>query len=175
MDSELLKLNSNYDIKMEILKATTALVDEVPFDKLAIGAICKAANISRTTFYRFFDDKFAVAQWYANYAFAQGTNEIGVSLPWYEGYYITEVLMTDQVAFSKGLEVARFQRHRQLFAAEAPRKALRDHRRREAPRANRQIAFPGRCGSRNGDASLSPLASGRLPLLDRGNMPVDGE
>ena len=102
MDSELLKLNSNYDIKIEILKATTALVDEVPFDKLTIGAICKAANISRTTFYRYFDDKFAVAQWYANYAFAQGTNEIGVSLPWYEGYYITEVLMTDQVAFSKG-------------------------------------------------------------------------
>lgn len=62
MDSELLKLNSNYDIKMEILKAITALVDEVPFDKLTIGAICKAANISRTTFYRYFDDKFAVAQ-----------------------------------------------------------------------------------------------------------------
>jgi AcrR family transcriptional regulator len=106
MSSPIIEIISNFEIKIGVLNAMTELMAETPFDKLTIGSICKAASMSRTTFYRYFDDKFAVAQWYVRYAFSQGTDEIGRTLPWYEGYYITETLMTDQIDFFKGVSIS---------------------------------------------------------------------
>jgi len=99
MDASQLDIMSNFEIKMGVLNAMTELMKDTPFDKLTIASICQAAHISRTTFYRYFDDKFSVPQWHARYAFMQGTNEIGRTLSWYEGYYITELLMTEQLDF----------------------------------------------------------------------------
>ncbi len=54
------------------MDAADKLVEETPFDKLSVTQICEEAGISRATFYRCFKDKFAIAQWHVELAWAQG-------------------------------------------------------------------------------------------------------
>ena len=96
-------LISNYQTKLLILDAADKLVEETPFDKLSVTQICEEAGISRATFYRCFKDKFAIAQWHVELAWAQGANEIGRTLSWKEGYYITEANIASRNLFYAGV------------------------------------------------------------------------
>ena len=96
-------LISNYQTKLLIMDAADKLVEETPFDKLSVTQICKEAGISRATFYRCFKDKFAIAQWHVELAWAQGANEIGRTLSWKEGYYITEANIASRNLFYAGV------------------------------------------------------------------------
>lgn len=96
-------LISDYQTKMLILDAADKLVSHVPFNKLTVTQICEEAGISRATFYRCFKDKFAVAQWHVELAWSQGANEIGRTLSWQEGYYITEVAIASRNLFYEGV------------------------------------------------------------------------
>ncbi len=96
-------LISNYQTKLLIMDAADKLVEETPFDKLSVTQICEEAGISRATFYRCFKDKFAIAQWHVELAWAQGANEIGRTLSWKEGYYITEANIASRNLFYAGV------------------------------------------------------------------------
>lgn len=96
-------LISNYQTKLLILDAADKLVEETPFDKLSVTQICEEAGISRATFYRCFKDKFAIAQWHVELAWSQGANEIGRTLSWKEGYYITEANIASRNLFYAGV------------------------------------------------------------------------
>ena len=85
------------------MDAADKLVEETPFDKLSVTQICEEAGISRATFYRCFKDKFAIAQWHVELAWAQGANEIGRTLSWKEGYYITEANIASRNLFYAGV------------------------------------------------------------------------
>ena len=91
---------ADFDLKSRIFDALDELVAQKSFDKVSVTEICTAANVSRATFYRHFSDKYSIPQWYMDLAYSQGTNEIGRTLSWREGYYITE---------------ARFAQHRGFF------------------------------------------------------------
>ncbi len=90
--TELTRLDflSNYNNKMEIVYAMNDLMEAIPFDKLTIAEICSQAKISRATFYRYFDNKYSIAQWHCDCVYSKGLNQIGRTLSWYEGYYISE-------------------------------------------------------------------------------------
>lgn len=86
-----LSLVENVDVRHKVVKAMDRLLGETPIDKLTVNAICKEAGMSRSAFYRYFDDKYAVAQWHMRYVHSQGVDEIGRTLTWYEGYYRSEI------------------------------------------------------------------------------------
>lgn len=46
--------------KREILRAFNELMTQRPIDKISVDDICEAADISRSTFYRQFRDKYDV-------------------------------------------------------------------------------------------------------------------
>ena len=96
-------LISNYQTKLLILDAANKLIGETPFDKLSVTQICEEAGVSRATFYRCFKDKFAIAQWHVELAWSHGANEIGRTLSWKEGYYITEAAIASRNLFYAGV------------------------------------------------------------------------
>lgn len=117
-------LISDYQTKILILDAADKLVSHVPFNKLTVTQICEEAGISRATFYRCFKDKFAVAQWHVELAWSQGANEIGRTLSWQEGYYITEVAIASRNLFYEGVAKSNDYNAIDNFAPRSRRKVL---------------------------------------------------
>lgn len=94
-----IEIFSNIEIKMAVVDAMDKLMRDTPIDRLSVSRICDAADISRATFYRYFADKFSVVQWFLKYVMAQGANEIGRTLSFYDGYYATEALVLERYDF----------------------------------------------------------------------------
>jgi len=86
-----LDILSNVDTKVAVVDAMAEIMKTVPFDKVKVVDICAASGVSRTSFYRLFNDKYAVVQWLIRYGYYQGAAQIGRTLSWYEGYYTTEL------------------------------------------------------------------------------------
>lgn len=92
-------LLGDFQTRMVVLDAVGELMQHQPFDKITVTQICAQAGVSRATFYRHFRDKFAVPQWYLDYAHSRGTEQIGRTLSWREGYYLTETLVAEKLEF----------------------------------------------------------------------------
>jgi AcrR family transcriptional regulator len=84
---------------MAAVDAMDELMREYPIDRLSVSRICEKAEISRATFYRYFTDKFGVVQWLHKYIMAQGANEIGRTLSFYEGFYASEAMLMERFHF----------------------------------------------------------------------------
>ena len=91
-----LEVFSNADIKMSVVDAMDELMRTTPIDRLSVSKICEVSGISRATFYRYFTDKFSVVQWLWKFVMAQGANEIGRTLSFYDGYHASEVLILER-------------------------------------------------------------------------------
>lgn len=91
VDSDSLFVQSNIELKLSVLDAMANLLENIPIDKLTVSKICDEAGTSRSAFYRNFDDKYSVALWHIKFAHTQGVDQIGRTLPWYEGYLYTEM------------------------------------------------------------------------------------
>ncbi|MDO4291106.1 MAG: TetR/AcrR family transcriptional regulator [Eggerthellaceae bacterium] len=99
ISSEQLRLEANLDTKLAIVNALDTLMGKTSLDRLGVNHICEAAGVSRATFYRCFRDKFDVVEWFLRFLSAKGTDRIGKTLSWYEGYFISEALIMDNVHF----------------------------------------------------------------------------
>lgn len=75
--------------RLRIVSVMDCLAQETPFDKLTVTAICNEAKISRTTFYRLFDDKFAAPNWFVHLVSRIGHVECGRTLSWHDASVIT--------------------------------------------------------------------------------------
>lgn len=79
----------HYAQRMHILAAADELLDNVSFEDLTVKAICEKANTTRQTFYRYFIDKYEIAQWHFSLIAEEGVFEIGRTTNWQGGYLIT--------------------------------------------------------------------------------------
>ncbi len=80
--------DSNFE-RLRIVSVMDCLAETMPFDKLTVTAICSQAKISRTTFYRLFDDKYAAANWYVHLVSRVGHVECGRTLSWHDASVTT--------------------------------------------------------------------------------------
>lgn len=87
---EKLGILSNVETKLNVVNAMADLMETTPLEKLTVSQICKASGISRSSFYRCFEDKYAVVQWHIQFVHLNGVDQIGRTLSWYEGYFRTE-------------------------------------------------------------------------------------
>ncbi len=81
---------SNVQTKLAVVDAMTELMGTTPLEKLTVKQICDASGISRSSFYRCFEDKYSVAQWHIQFVHLNGVDQIGRTLSWYDGYFRTE-------------------------------------------------------------------------------------
>lgn len=69
--------------------AVDSLARERDFDELRVDEICEAAGISRSAFYRLFEDKYQIATWCQRFSTDAGIREIGRTLDAAEGNFVT--------------------------------------------------------------------------------------
>lgn len=72
--------------RRRIVRGMAGLASQMPLDKLPVIDICTAAGVSRQTFYRCFEDKYAAVMWYFNSLNDQTVHRIGDDLSWEDGY-----------------------------------------------------------------------------------------
>lgn len=75
--------------RFAIIAALDILAGNLPIEKITVSAICEKAQISRTTFYRLFKDKYDAANWFAFYVLEVGNMHTGRFYNWYDGNVIT--------------------------------------------------------------------------------------
>lgn len=79
------KVPENYERKMEVVRAIAELSRDTPLSRLRIESICDCAHISRTTFYRLFENKYDAVDWYHQTLRCGTASDIGRSLTCHEG------------------------------------------------------------------------------------------
>ncbi len=90
---------------LRVVDATAELAQTQPFESLTVSAICKAAGISRTSFYYHFDDKFEIVQWHFDFVAENNLFETGRTLTWTQAHYLN----TYEVLRKKNLYLAAFE------------------------------------------------------------------
>ena len=81
--------SKSFMTKIQIAQAFNTLCESIPYERISVDMIAKAANISRSGFYYHFDDKDAVIQWLSLHCYSAGLNETGRTLTWFEGHLVT--------------------------------------------------------------------------------------
>ena len=69
--------------KIIIFLALEKLLKSKPFEKITVIEIAQAAHISRATFYRHFEDKFDLANWYYRQKAEEVFQDTSQDSPWY--------------------------------------------------------------------------------------------
>ncbi|WP_165047151.1 MULTISPECIES: TetR/AcrR family transcriptional regulator [unclassified Adlercreutzia] len=120
-----LQIYVNAETKLAVVEALAALLEDTDIEKVTVDSLCERANISRSTFYRNFDNKEAVTQWHLQFVHSQSTDEIGRSLSFYNGYLLAEMMLSRYESLYES--VAQHQLYNSLsrFATETREKALR--------------------------------------------------
>ncbi len=75
--------------RLRIVAVMDCLSETTSFDKLTVIDVCRQAKISRTTFYRLFEDKYAAVNWYVNVVSRIGHVECGRTLSWHDASVVT--------------------------------------------------------------------------------------
>ena len=65
-----------------LMKALLDLLAEMPFEKISLTDICRVSMVSRSTFYRYFEDKYDLVNWY----FQSGITRFLVELSAYSSW-----------------------------------------------------------------------------------------
>lgn len=75
--------------RLHIAAVIDSLSREAKLDNITVSDICKCAKISRTSFYRLFQDKYDAANWYMFQVLDVGNALTGINYSWYEGNLVT--------------------------------------------------------------------------------------
>jgi len=105
----------DYQIKMRIAHS----VDR-PIDELSVADICSKAGISRQTFYKNFESKYAISRWFARLSEERYLDQIGRTLSWRDGLTMhATMLSTERSLFLRSSHnrweaslIQKVQRHR---------------------------------------------------------------
>ncbi len=74
---------------LHIVSVMDYLCETMSFDEISVTDICKASGLSRSTFYRLFEDKFDAVNWIMYEISALGHNQTGRTLSWHDASLVT--------------------------------------------------------------------------------------
>lgn len=74
---------------LHIVSVMDYLCETMSFEEMSVADICKASGLSRSTFYRLFDDKFDAVNWIMHELSCLGHNRTGRTLSWHDASLIT--------------------------------------------------------------------------------------
>ena len=77
--------------RIAVATALDYLCKDSAYDEVPVAAICEEAGISRASFYRYFENKYAVAVWFEDLLLDAGMLQIGRSYNWHDGFLISSM------------------------------------------------------------------------------------
>lgn len=76
------------DTRMRVVDALETLLKTHGLESVRISDLCRLSGISRTTFYVYFEDIYAVVQWYWDDLCSRSLYRINADLTWEQGHLI---------------------------------------------------------------------------------------
>lgn len=92
-------MEKSLDARYRLADGLKTLVRSESLDRITVMQICKAADVSRQTFYRCFLDKYDLVNWYFERLVDQSFREMGVSLTLREGLLNKLRFIKDEQSF----------------------------------------------------------------------------
>lgn len=86
-------------VKLKFIKALISLMEKEPLDKITVTEIVEACDMTRTTFYRYFRDKYDLVNWYFDILAQKSFRQMGVSMSLREGLVTKFQLMLEERVF----------------------------------------------------------------------------
>lgn len=87
------------DIKFAIADAAKKLMHSTDLDKITVAQICSLAGVSRQSFYRNFQDKYDLVNWYFEVLAEKSFKQMGVSCTLKEGLIKKFEFLKEEKAF----------------------------------------------------------------------------
>lgn len=81
--------SKSFKTKLRIYEALGTCLESTPIDKVTVSMICQTAKVGKSTFYLYFQDKYTIAQWYLDMLYEAGVTQIGRTMGWRRGHFIT--------------------------------------------------------------------------------------
>ncbi len=78
--------NTSADTKLRIVDTLETLMQNGPLEKVKVSSLCKQAGVSRTTFYEYFCDVFAVPTWLWDNLMGESLYQMGLTLGCYQAH-----------------------------------------------------------------------------------------
>ena len=98
------------DTRIRIVDSLKVLLKARSFESIKVSDLCKAAGISRTTFYVYFDDIHAVVQWFWDDLCSRSLYLINDSITWHEGHIMMlRGLLAEKAFFQRAFEKKDYQ------------------------------------------------------------------
>jgi len=119
-----LNMATQIETRLQIAACVNELMKKKPLEKISVVEVCKAADISRTTFYSYFQDVYAVSEWLWEYTIRNILTGIGTEYGWSEGHRrVYEFMLKNKNCFLH----TESDRHRNSFLAPADENSLKIH------------------------------------------------
>lgn len=74
---------------LHVISVMDYLCETMAFEDISVLDICKASGLSRSTFYRFFEDKFDAVNWIMHEISRLGHNNTGRTMNWYDASVVS--------------------------------------------------------------------------------------
>ena len=98
-------LSASASSRIAVFNALCKLLDEKSLDDISARELCEQAEVGKSTFYTYFQDKYDVLLWYSDLAHEVGVGQIGRTMTWEEGHRITtEAILAEADALNRGAE-----------------------------------------------------------------------
>lgn len=75
--------------RLHVIAVMDYLAQKTSLDDMTVNDICSSAKISRTSFYRMFEDKYDAANWFMFRCLDLGNTQTGRRYGWYDGNLVT--------------------------------------------------------------------------------------
>jgi AcrR family transcriptional regulator len=76
-------------LRFKVVLVLDRMTGSQSLEDITVRSICESAEITRSTFYRLFTDKYDVVNWYSNKLYSLGIEETGRTLTWADGLIVT--------------------------------------------------------------------------------------
>ena len=83
------KRGSSTETKMHIAMTLKEMLTNLPLARVKVSSLCKQAEVSRTTFYDYFQDVFAVATWLWDHLVSESLYQMGLSINHFDAHVKT--------------------------------------------------------------------------------------
>jgi len=79
MDVEIIVPSLDYEAKVNILRSIDRRIEDI-----SINELCEKCNISKQTFYKYFDSKYSIGMWYSDFCSSYFLYQAGRKYTWHE-------------------------------------------------------------------------------------------
>lgn len=83
-----MKQHTQLETRLSVVNSLDTMMETQPIDQIKVAALCRHADISRTTFYEYFDNIYAVAIWCWDQVLSDSLYQMSTGMEFYDAHVL---------------------------------------------------------------------------------------